>query len=60
MEKKKAERMEYGSLVEIARKAGTSPQYVRNIKKKMKYRSRFVGEKAKKIAKLINKEMAKH
>lgn len=53
-------RLYYGSLVEIARKTGTSPQYVRNIKKKMKYRSRFVGEKAKKIAKLINKEMAKH
>ena len=59
MEKKKADRLEYGCMVEIARKAGTSPQYVRNIRRKMKYRSRFVGEKAKKIAKQINKEMMK-
>lgn len=52
-------RLYYGSLVEIARKAGTTPQYVRNIKKMMGRRTRFAGPKARKIAKLIEKEMRK-
>ena len=57
---KESVRLYYGSLVEIARKTGTSPQYVRNIKKKMKSRTRFTGPKARKIAKLISKEMARN
>lgn len=59
MNENTGQRLYYGTLIEIARKTGTSPQYVRNIKRMMGSRSRFAGVKARKIAKLIEKEMQK-